>query len=572
MSTQNTEVHLNFQRKKDNLQNLKVLNDKHSQQDNLPKKKKKKSTKDSQSKTKQRKHKKTREKSNSNNEEVSEIERTQEELSIAIIEQNKDTIPNHIEKLKSIGGNLSFRDKEDGLTLLHRSIIQGSFEITKILIEAGIEVNVPNLNGLSPLHLASQMGDSDTVSFLILKSANVMQKDFENRISLHHAVLGGNVEVGERLLATKNILINHRDNHGYSALHLAAKHESKPFVVLLIEHGADPVLIDNYGNRPIDLVPGFSRFGSKELQLSHNGKKTVKALKKRGGNKVKKINSEALRNNITCGSRSFDHRSPNMITNHENVLQIAPSVPSLATGDKRLRKNNNLMTENDLQLLYYTPRDHPEQNAQNNNNNNNNNNGNNNNNIHNENEDHKKTDRYGFYLDEANNSTEDTNKDQSSKSLKEEKKALKWLHIIKNWESKKHSRKILKYCDKGIPDSVRGIVWKLLAGFDEEDARIEIEYSKLLEGHSTPEVKEQIHKDIHRTMPNHILFEEKGQGRQMLTNVLTAYAVYKPEIGYCQGMGFITAMFLMFMPEEVSFLFFIFFSLIYFIFIYLFYY
>ena len=38
----------------------------------------------------------------------------------------------------------------------------------------------------------------------------------------------------------------------------------------------------------------------------------------------------------------------------------------------------------------------------------------------------------------------------------------------------------------------------------------------------------------------------------MLTNVLTAYSVYKPSVGYCQGMGFITAMFLMYMPEEVS--------------------
>jgi hypothetical protein len=37
----------------------------------------------------------------------------------------------------------------------------------------------------------------------------------------------------------------------------------------------------------------------------------------------------------------------------------------------------------------------------------------------------------------------------------------------------------------------------------------------------------------------------------MLTNVLLAYSAYQPSVGYCQGMGFVTAMFLMYMPEEV---------------------
>lgn len=39
----------------------------------------------------------------------------------------------------------------------------------------------------------------------------------------------------------------------------------------------------------------------------------------------------------------------------------------------------------------------------------------------------------------------------------------------------------------------------------------------------------------------------------MLTNVLLAYSAYREDVGYCQGMGFITAMFLMYMTEEVCF-------------------
>lgn len=77
-------------------------------------------------------------------------------------------------------------------------------------------------------------------------------------------------------------------------------------------------------------------------------------------------------------------------------------------------------------------------------------------------------------------------------------------------------------------------------------------YYKLLEQDSWHQAtKDQIEKDIHRTMPGHILFQEAAQGRKMLTNVLLAYSMYNPEVGYCQGMGFLTAMFLMYMPEEV---------------------
>ncbi|TPX61410.1 hypothetical protein SpCBS45565_g07248 [Spizellomyces sp. 'palustris'] len=47
--------------------------------------------------------------------------------------------------------------------------------------------------------------------------------------------------------------------------------------------------------------------------------------------------------------------------------------------------------------------------------------------------------------------------------------------------------------------------------------------------------------------------EEGGEGQTNLRNVLRAYAVYNPEIGYCQGMGMLAGMMLMHMPPEESF-------------------
>lgn len=42
-------------------------------------------------------------------------------------------------------------------------------------------------------------------------------------------------------------------------------------------------------------------------------------------------------------------------------------------------------------------------------------------------------------------------------------------------------------------------------------------------------------------------------GRQSLFNVLKAYANYDRQVGYCQGMGFLVGLFLMYMNEEESF-------------------
>ena len=42
-------------------------------------------------------------------------------------------------------------------------------------------------------------------------------------------------------------------------------------------------------------------------------------------------------------------------------------------------------------------------------------------------------------------------------------------------------------------------------------------------------------------------------GQTSLFNSLKAYSVYNQKVGYCQGMGFIMAMFLLYMTEEDAF-------------------
>lgn len=52
-------------------------------------------------------------------------------------------------------------------------------------------------------------------------------------------------------------------------------------------------------------------------------------------------------------------------------------------------------------------------------------------------------------------------------------------------------------------------------------------------------------RDIDRTFPSDEMFRD-AVGKECLMNVLKAYALFDPEVGYCQGMAFLVGVLLMF--------------------------
>ena len=99
-------------------------------------------------------------------------------------------------------------------------------------------------------------------------------------------------------------------------------------------------------------------------------------------------------------------------------------------------------------------------------------------------------------------------------------------------------------------------MWNIIGGVGELRAKWGANYyQSLVESKYVPDqdIRGTIERDINRTYPSHAMFaissgEEGGQG--CLRRVLRAYSLHDEEVGYCQGMGFIVAMFLTYM--EVS--------------------
>lgn len=133
----------------------------------------------------------------------------------------------------------------------------------------------------------------------------------------------------------------------------------------------------------------------------------------------------------------------------------------------------------------------------------------------------------------------------------------KWIDMLANFNDwmEKRFKKIKSRCRKGIPQSIRSRAWMHLTGayiLKHQRPNYFQDCLNNVKKHDVAKYLDDIKKDLHRQFPSHEIFMKK-EGRQMLFNVLKAYAVHNREVGYCQAQGPIAALLLMHMPEEDSF-------------------
>ncbi|TPX59646.1 hypothetical protein SpCBS45565_g07692 [Spizellomyces sp. 'palustris'] len=127
-----------------------------------------------------------------------------------------------------------------------------------------------------------------------------------------------------------------------------------------------------------------------------------------------------------------------------------------------------------------------------------------------------------------------------------------WGKVMNDYETtvRKHPRTFTRKLHQGIPDSLRGMVWQLICKGKDPD--LENQYATLITRTSIHE--KVIQRDLARTFPKHERFQEPGgPGQESLFNIIKAYSLYDPEIGYCQGIAFVVGALLLNMPDEEAF-------------------
>ncbi|CAG8506277.1 15611_t:CDS:2 [Acaulospora colombiana] len=124
-----------------------------------------------------------------------------------------------------------------------------------------------------------------------------------------------------------------------------------------------------------------------------------------------------------------------------------------------------------------------------------------------------------------------------------------WTALIQDYTSvaTKLPHLLAAKLQQGLPPKLRGLVWQSMC--QASSTYLETMYSQLLL-ESSPYDK-IIERDLARTFPTIEMFkEENGKGQTMLWNILKAYSLYDPLVGYCQGLGFLVGPLLMNCPEN----------------------
>ncbi|XP_066516394.1 TBC1 domain family member 1 isoform X1 [Hoplias malabaricus] len=136
----------------------------------------------------------------------------------------------------------------------------------------------------------------------------------------------------------------------------------------------------------------------------------------------------------------------------------------------------------------------------------------------------------------------------------------KMLSTVGRAKVKFDKEKIHTAVGQGVPRQHRGEIWKFLS--EQYLLRQQVPANKP-PNNDTPykdllkQLTSQQHAiliDLGRTFPTHPYFSAQlGAGQLSLYNLLKAYSLLDPEVGYCQGLSFVAGVLLLHMSEEDAF-------------------
>ncbi|KAL3521281.1 hypothetical protein ACH5RR_019430 [Cinchona calisaya] len=220
------------------------------------------------------------------------------ELHVAVAFDRTDEVERIVMGKKEIG-SLDCRDKE-GRTPLHLAASRGHLGCAKVLVGAGANVDARSIDGRTPLFRAAANGHRQMVEMLMemLANPNIAENDLgrsaidvardrghneivrilEQGESVLHAARRGELKLLESLL-DKGASMNFCDQHGLTAIHMAAIKGHKDAVMTLVEFGADLECQDAEGHTPLHLAVEGGCFETVEVLINRGANVNAKSKK-----------------------------------------------------------------------------------------------------------------------------------------------------------------------------------------------------------------------------------------------------------------------------------------------------
>lgn len=150
---------------------------------------------------------------------------------------------------------VDLREPRRGFTPLLFACMQRNHGAVKTLVAYGhADVNAPDYEGNSPLHVAAANGDYDLVKLLLKFGASPNQQDVDGATPLHIAAANGQTTIAA-LLISQGASVHILDHEGEVPLFYCVREGHQKMAQLLMRCGSDPRTSVNEDNEtPTDLA------------------------------------------------------------------------------------------------------------------------------------------------------------------------------------------------------------------------------------------------------------------------------------------------------------------------------
>ena len=129
-------------------------------------------------------------------------------------------------------------DMGEGMTPLHYAVFHGYVPIVDYALKHGVDINIKDRRGLSPVWFSVSGSRPDMLRKLIAAGADLSVKNSEGDDLLFRAARAGNVEV-VRILLDNGFKYDEKNSWGVTPLQFALNNDAVDIVKLLVEKGAD---------------------------------------------------------------------------------------------------------------------------------------------------------------------------------------------------------------------------------------------------------------------------------------------------------------------------------------------
>ncbi|KAF4517990.1 hypothetical protein B566_EDAN008826, partial [Ephemera danica] len=136
-----------------------------------------------------------------------------------------------------------------GHTVLHHAAEGGQVFVMEQLLKRNTSLlNMQNYIGITPLHLASAVGNIEAVEFLLNQDCSVETRSNTGNTAFHFAAERNHIKILEILLTRNESLLNSQNNDGQTSLHVACWEGKIEAAEFLVRHDCSVTERDGCGN------------------------------------------------------------------------------------------------------------------------------------------------------------------------------------------------------------------------------------------------------------------------------------------------------------------------------------